>query len=163
MANNPYSPPTAEVISQAASPVGRRPMTVYIGTAIIAVMAAYALLTWALTPNLAVRFENVRNQGGLGYMVFLPLAILLLQTISVVFAFLRKNWARFTLLVVFAWGVLTMLAQVYSFVSVLHRGTLADLVPLVALSWTVGIVRGVSIGLLFTPSANAWFRARAPR
>jgi hypothetical protein len=160
MANNPYSPPMADVTPQGVGAVGPRPATVYVGIGILAAVSAYALVSLVLYSRLGARFDTIREQGAMAYIIFLPAAVLLLQIVALVLAFLRKNWARIVLIVVLAWGMLTAAAQVYSFIYVMHRGTIAQMVPLFVIPWTLLAVRGVATGLLFTPSANAWFRQR---
>jgi hypothetical protein len=164
MANNPYSPPTADVSEQNGlpEPDGARPRTVYIGSGILAVLGAYSLLG-LFNYNFAARLEALTGQSPfLLTFVFLPATMLFVQIIAIVFAFLRRKWARITLVVLLAWGILGATAGAYSFFT-LRRGTWPGLVDIFLFTWTVLAVRAVGLGLLFTPSANAWFRAHGAR
>jgi hypothetical protein len=167
MANNPYSPPGADVSDQVLTvPIGAMPRTVLLGLGIHAVIAAYALYSTFVrytAPQFSTLFERVSEQGTwlLFWQFGLPLTLLVLQVTAIVFAFRRKQWARITLLVLLAWGILTSLMSMYAFS--LRPGMLGRVLTPILVLWGVLIVRGVAVGLLFTPSANAWFRPRAVR
>lgn len=125
-------------------------------------VAAYSLLGFP-NYNFAARLESLRGQSAfVQAFVFLPATLLLVQIIAVVFAFLRQKWARITLVVLLVWALLSVIAGAYSFFT-FRQGTFAGLVEIYVFTWTLFLIRAVALGLLFTPSANEWFRARAAR
>ncbi|HEY1268773.1 MAG TPA: hypothetical protein VGH16_16070 [Candidatus Binatia bacterium] len=66
----------------------------------------------------------------------------------------RKNWARIAFLVLFAIGTLPTVAI---FFDEFARTPIVGVLTLAQI-----VVQLYSLFLLFTPSANAWFRKRAP-
>lgn len=65
----------------------------------------------------------------------------------------RKNWARWVLLTMFAFGIALMIWQVKAVFSMGY--------PL--LTALVTVMQAIALVLLFTPQSAAWFRAAQPQ
>lgn len=159
MANNPYSPPTAEV-AKPDVPVtpGPMPRTVKIGLPILLMLQFYGLYR----TNLWARLQNDDGTVPLWLLVTPILGPQLITLTAVILTFLRKNWARFVLLLVAIVGLLATAASDWAISRWVLKGRTVE-PSLVAniIFFSMLILRVVGTGLLFTPSANAWFRPRA--
>ncbi len=155
MANNPYSPPRAEVTEHLAAPAGAvlRPRTVVIGLGIITALLIYG----AVNISLGMRLQRFNQSPLLVAAALLPLAGLLSQAAAIVFAFRRRNWARITLLVLLALGFLGIAVSLFAFSKIAQAGSFPRYAAVLS---GLLLLRTAGVGLLFTPSANAWFRSR---
>jgi hypothetical protein len=160
MANNPYSPPTAGVAEQRETPVapGPMPRNVKIALAGLVGLQLYALYI----VDLGSVLERV-DRGTSVVLLWVTVIPHVLQITFIVFTLLRKNWARIALLVFFGWTLISVGLAEYTVRTLpqsvsINRNVLAQLFFVSMLA-----IRGGAIGLLFTPSATAWFRPRAAR
>ena len=159
MANNPYSAPTADVTEHEARVApGPMPLNAKIALGVLVALELYALYR----TDLGSVLERV-NSGTSAVLIWVTVIPHAIQTTLIVFAFLRKNWARIALLVFLAWTLISVGVTEYTFRTLpqsvpINRTVLAQLFFVSILA-----IRAGAIGLLFTPSANAWFRPRAAR
>jgi len=148
--DNPYSPPRApvEALSTDESSQGTPPiiLVAIFGLAVLPIsMILLQLIGMILLNGIgnlpAIVF--IMNLGGIAVRVWLLLKV-----------WQRRNWARITLAVLVAVGVLT---QVVGWTATMR---LVQLQWNSSMIWLIAqpLVAVVSLALLFTPSANRWFR-----
>jgi hypothetical protein len=159
MANNPYRPPTADVTEPAdrlADPVSI-PRNVILGLAILAALVLYSLYRLDVGTRLNMLSDAKRTTPAV--VLLAPLAGPALQSLLIGFAFWRLNWARVTLAVLFGLSVLAAAVSEYALPRLLPAAALHE-PGLLASAIYLGVfaIRGGAVGLLFTPTANAWFR-----
>jgi hypothetical protein len=162
MANNPYSPPAANVAERPEPSVapGPMPLNVKIALAILTAVELHALFSIPLARLL----EQVTTGEVSPVLMSAELTGDALYIAFIAFAFFRKNWARIALAVLFGTGLLAIAITEYAYTQtlppgvIMKRDVLATLIGAALLA-----ARGGGVGLLFTRPANAWFRPRAAR
>jgi len=152
MESNPYKPPESEVTDlEDPPPALERPFNVTWGVRLL----------WANLIAGVPTFLELFGHGGVDMNETTRLFISILRVIvigtCVVVAWLNvmtwrgRNWARITHLVLFGFSLLTSL---FTFPSLLRGPGYEAMVYLLQLA-----MNGAGIGLLFTPSASAWYRS----
>jgi len=155
--HNPYAPPAATVSDVEAPAAPRaRPRSVTLGIAVLWANAALALLYNGLF--LRTRVPDLPSPMFAAILlVYALLGVGIAAWVSIKLA-RGRNWMRMLLLVVMLIALLslTVLLRNWAIVQRLY----ANAPALGALSGLRLILDIVLLALLFTPTANAWFRPR---
>jgi hypothetical protein len=162
MANNPYSPPTADVAERPDPRIAPGPMPLNVKVAV----AALTALELYVLHNL--HFADLWERVTIGALTPLLLVIngvtQAIYCLAILFVALRRNWARILEIVLSGWTLLAVgMSELIMYRTVpagtsFQRDVWGTVLVLLLL-----VARGGATGLLFTPSANAWFRPRAAR
>jgi hypothetical protein len=163
MANNPYSPPVANVAERPEPSVAPGPMPLNVKIALV--LLAAAELHGLYSIPLARLLEQLKTGEVSPVLVLSGLTGDALYITFIAFTFFRKNWARIAVAVLVCFGLIVMCINEYVYTRqtlppgvIMKRDVLATLITIALLA-----ARGGGAGLLFTRPANAWFRPRAAR
>lgn len=161
MAENPYSPPTAEVADiEGDTASHERPANVTLGIRVLWAELALGLVALVVggDATLAGDLDGdmwMANVAGLVYV----LAVFGVTALFTWYAWRGRNWARILHLVLLLFGVLTtifaLVASNWLFPELQGNGM--EFFDVYYVGQTLLNVAGVL--LLFTPSANRWYRA----
>ncbi len=160
MPENPYSPPTAEVADIPGDAVSlERPPNVTLGIRVLWAELALGLVTLGVDGFTAPAEDPDENAWlvNVAALVF-TLAVSGVMALFTWYAWRGRNWARIVHLVVLTFGLLTTL-----FALVVSKWLLPDLAAIRAEFLDVyyagqTLLNVAGVLLLFTPSANRWYR-----
>ena len=132
------------------------PRNVIVGLALLVALVLYALYRLDIGARLGLLNDAKRTTPAV--LLLAPLAGPALWLLLIGFAFRRLNWARVTLAILFGLSVLASVVSEYARPRLLPAGALQE-PGFFATAVYLGLfaLRGGAVGLLFTPTANAWF------
>jgi len=161
MSGNPYSPPTAQVQDIGSDqPSLERPPLVTIGVRLLWMAIALALVQLVL--GAFNQFQNVDDAMSTEYLFALAYSLGVTGVMAILtwHAGKGRNWARILHLCALMLGVLAAVGTYLAMRSVMSN--MGSEMPANYLG--VGVIlltalKAAAVLMLFTPSANAWYRA----